>query len=721
MVGIVGYAQTDVAKPKSAYLAYGQFIIPPDVRNIPESEELEFGAVFRVPDVYFSHRGPRFVISQEHSAIDSIGVIAAFIKKHPQSYFQLRRHTDHRGSARYNERLSFSQAELIVRVLAQVFGVDTSKIESIGVGNKEPLIPLHFLQTATSKEQIENIAQHNRRFDLKVVSKKDDSTEYDYDSSKLLRHLGYKLPIDTSVLYLGDKIIGHINGFSYESELFLSEKDFLEKQFIEFLPLIEKLASDDSLKLRFTIHTDHRGNNASNLKLTYKLQQRLIAYLDAKGIDSSKYEVQGMGSNQLLFPKAFIEGLDSKEKKEFYHQLNRRMEVIVLKGKSNLELSVCIYDPEISKFSNDEKFVLIKNGTDTAFYKTDSCGCKEHIWLDKDSNYEIIVNKEFRLSMQKTLNTRGVNQKRYINVFYLPRSHWCTLSSSSIEIRLSDEKSKVYKNFISLLDSIVEFSHQNPGIYYPFTPYIFKNSKKLRMQLIDFEKEIKLRVENTDISEYVTFHPPVFSDRYSENMLVVSPFINDISDVHMDYDFDLLWTSGDKINTAKYWLFENDSFKDSGNVECSNPLLLSMRKVCRYKLAVVPENTIDTTYFYFDSEASWDRRKLYFENKTAKYINWQILDKNECIPISEADLQTIKPSEVIRLTIVEPQSGESAKVCLEQIQKRMLKSGKNNLIFVRRISYEEFIHSDAAARRFYQDDTLKKDPCSYIFIARKKR
>ncbi|MBM6550342.1 OmpA family protein [Marinomonas ostreistagni] len=76
--------------------------------------------------------------------------IADFLKQNPGSNAVIEGHTDNQGKSTYNLNLSQGRADAVALVLTQQFGIDPSRIESVGYGEAQPIAPN---ETANGREQ----------------------------------------------------------------------------------------------------------------------------------------------------------------------------------------------------------------------------------------------------------------------------------------------------------------------------------------------------------------------------------------------------------------------------------------------------------------------------------------------------------------------------------------------------------------------------------------
>lgn len=105
--------------------------------------------------------------------------------------------------------------------------------------------------------------------------------------------------------------------------------------------LIEFLELNDNLKIEIRSHTDERGNDSYNQKLSARRAQSVVDYLIANGIPMERLVAKGYGEsmpaeitdengNILILTPEYIYSLSDKDKQEEYHQRNRRTAFFVL-------------------------------------------------------------------------------------------------------------------------------------------------------------------------------------------------------------------------------------------------------------------------------------------------------------------------------------------------------------------------------------------------------
>lgn len=100
----------------------------------------------------------------------------------------------------------------------------------------------------------------------------------------------------------------------------------------ELNKVVELLNSNPKIKIEISAHTDSRGGDAYNEKLSQERAQSCMDFLTSKGIDKSRLIAKGYGKKQLLISDKEIEKIATEELKEEAHQQNRRTEFKILEN-----------------------------------------------------------------------------------------------------------------------------------------------------------------------------------------------------------------------------------------------------------------------------------------------------------------------------------------------------------------------------------------------------
>ena len=102
--------------------------------------------------------------------------------------------------------------------------------------------------------------------------------------------------------------------------------------FNELDKVVELLNQNLKVKVELAAHTDSRGGDAYNLKLSQDRAQSCVDYLTSKGINRSRLIAKGYGESQPLVKEETINKMATEQEKEAAHQQNRRSEFKILEN-----------------------------------------------------------------------------------------------------------------------------------------------------------------------------------------------------------------------------------------------------------------------------------------------------------------------------------------------------------------------------------------------------
>ncbi len=93
--------------------------------------------------------------------------------------------------------------------------------------------------------------------------------------------------------------------------------------------LVQFLKKYDHVSVEIGVHTDHRGSDTMNEKISRFRSEYVRDYLVYKGIQSSRMTAKGYGESQPIVSEAEINKYKKTDKKkyEILHQRNRRTEI----------------------------------------------------------------------------------------------------------------------------------------------------------------------------------------------------------------------------------------------------------------------------------------------------------------------------------------------------------------------------------------------------------
>ncbi len=110
--------------------------------------------------------------------------------------------------------------------------------------------------------------------------------------------------------------------------------------------LYQILADNPQIKVEISSHTDSKGKDDYNMRLSQRRAESVVNYLIQKGIPSDRMVAKGYGESKPIAPNTFPDGRDNPEGR----QLNRRTEFRVIGIIPNVEL---IYDKGDPGFNPD--------------------------------------------------------------------------------------------------------------------------------------------------------------------------------------------------------------------------------------------------------------------------------------------------------------------------------------------------------------------------------
>jgi outer membrane protein OmpA-like peptidoglycan-associated protein len=102
--------------------------------------------------------------------------------------------------------------------------------------------------------------------------------------------------------------------------------------------IVDLLTLNDNLSIELSSHTDSRGNDAYNMKLSQARAQSCVDYLIAHGVAKNRLIARGYGESKPIIPQSDIDTLADKSPEfEAAHQKNRRTAFRII-GETNLNL-----------------------------------------------------------------------------------------------------------------------------------------------------------------------------------------------------------------------------------------------------------------------------------------------------------------------------------------------------------------------------------------------
>jgi outer membrane protein OmpA-like peptidoglycan-associated protein len=240
----------------------------------------------------------------------SLDKVAELLKSYSFLNIAVRSHTDARASEAYNEALSERRADAVRDYLGQ-FGIARSRIEAEWFGEKEPAN-----DCGDGVPCPEDQHQINRRTELLLLAFPEEGKAYqlppEMQDLDLCDVSNIQLPADLPTIYFG---------FDQAS---LSVNDMMALERVALM-LREMLYH----RLEITGHTDNRGSDAYNEKLSEKRALVVKKYLEDKGISPSRLNYEYFGK------KKPINDCGAQPCTPNMHKENRRTELSLPKLKKD--------------------------------------------------------------------------------------------------------------------------------------------------------------------------------------------------------------------------------------------------------------------------------------------------------------------------------------------------------------------------------------------------
>jgi len=110
----------------------------------------------------------------------------------------------------------------------------------------------------------------------------------------------------------------------------LGKSTIRPQSFIELNKLYDFLVNNPTLSIEIGGHTDTRGDDKDNLKLSNDRAKAVYDFVIAKGIVANRISFKGYGETKPVISDLEISKLPSEEEKEMSHQSNRRTEYKII-------------------------------------------------------------------------------------------------------------------------------------------------------------------------------------------------------------------------------------------------------------------------------------------------------------------------------------------------------------------------------------------------------
>jgi outer membrane protein OmpA-like peptidoglycan-associated protein len=265
---------------------------------------LDEGSVMIRHDLFFDLNKPT-LRPEDSIPLDSI---ATWMKLHPEFEIEVGNHSDY-INPNSSTRLTLSRANTIRDYLV-AHGVQATKVTAVGYGDTRNIIPQSVIAKTASKGKQDSLQAINRRTEFKIVA--------------VYPGLMKAFLLTDTVFWPGEVLRdeGKI--------LFDLDKAGLRPETKEYLDTIVLfLKQHPAMKLEVDAHTDSRGSDDSNLRLSQARAQCIMDYLISRGIEASRLRAKGFGETQPIWRDIELH-FNSPEEREAKYQVNRRTEFKII-------------------------------------------------------------------------------------------------------------------------------------------------------------------------------------------------------------------------------------------------------------------------------------------------------------------------------------------------------------------------------------------------------
>ncbi|HYV92994.1 MAG TPA: OmpA family protein [Chitinophagales bacterium] len=294
-----------------------------------------------------------------HKSFASIDSLIDFLNSHPRLNIEIGNNTDPRGTEEEKQKLSQDRAESLMNYLIGK-GIPDYRLQAKGYG---------------STFRLYNTWQHlNRRTEIKITS-----ISPPLQSLDIRKHFEYT---DTSFE------VGQIKNLHNVHFGFGGGTPFLPGFYPIMDCLLNFLYYHPELKIEIGNHTDNKGNEKYNLRLSQARSQSIVDYLMSKGVSPDRLSAKGYGESFFLVPNETPDGKDNPAARE----LNRRTELKITAINPNEKL---IRPSLLNPGSEVTHFLFGKNASPLSLSLFDVRAIE--LIIDSNKELDSNFNSQYRL------------------------------------------------------------------------------------------------------------------------------------------------------------------------------------------------------------------------------------------------------------------------------------------------------------------------------------
>lgn len=146
-----------------------------------EFSPIRVGNIYELSPIWFDFAKWTLIANDSVNSVDSLEILADFMRANPNTVIEIMNHTDCRGSDKYSIRLSQKRAESIKECLIEEYGIPSDRLIAKGYEGTLPkkimdengdliLLTCTYISKQKNLETQEKLHQMNRRTEFKIVS-----------------------------------------------------------------------------------------------------------------------------------------------------------------------------------------------------------------------------------------------------------------------------------------------------------------------------------------------------------------------------------------------------------------------------------------------------------------------------------------------------------------------------------------------------------------------
>ena len=141
----------------------------------------EDGGIFKIPEIRYDFRKWHLQKNDSVNSVDSLKILADFMRKYPNLVVKIMVHTDCRGSKYSSTCLNCRRAQSVVDCLTDYYGIEKDRLVGKGYGDKEPktildekgnriVLTCDYINSLPTIDEQERMHQMNRRTEFQILN-----------------------------------------------------------------------------------------------------------------------------------------------------------------------------------------------------------------------------------------------------------------------------------------------------------------------------------------------------------------------------------------------------------------------------------------------------------------------------------------------------------------------------------------------------------------------